>query len=105
MRVKSAMNSLGILEVQGLVASIEGLDAMLKAAAGAAYTYGEAARRAACDDCCGGERGGCDSRSRGGRGVCGRAWQGVRLRSHCAGRTRNCSNSLIWTRLKRRRGA
>ena len=33
MRVKSAMNSLGILEVQGLVASIEGLDAMLKAAA------------------------------------------------------------------------
>ena len=26
------MNSLGILEVQGLVASIEGLDAMLKAA-------------------------------------------------------------------------
>lgn len=70
MRVKSAMNSLGILEVQGLVASIEGLDAMLKAAGGAAYTYGEAARRAACDDCCGGERGGCDSRSRGGRGVC-----------------------------------
>ncbi len=32
MRVESAMNSLGILEVQGLVASIEGLDAMLKAA-------------------------------------------------------------------------
>lgn len=78
------MNSLGILEVQGLVASIEGLDAMLKAAAVRLIHTEKRLGGRLVTIVVAGSVADVTAAVEAGAAWCGRAWQGVRLRSHCA---------------------
>lgn len=99
------MNSLGILEVQGLVASIEGLDAMLKAAqVRLIHTEKRLGGRLVTIVVAGGVAD-VTAAVEAGAARAGALGKVYGCEVIARGRTRSCSNSLIWTRLKRRRGA